>query len=229
LLTHESLATNISWCLTVNFGCSGSERNLVVLDSQSVAERPSAMPNIDYSSDDKNASSDEGNASLPTAMRPVTSPELEAEVREELAQLGSFVARHPCPCEEAVTRWLLASSLRAEQPGADIEDPRNRTLAWLLASQNWSPRAASCFHYPSFQQLWHAPQHERSLARKQQRRAGRELERRGGLKGMQLHYYMIHYAMTGEELLPGARKPMPVHGYANQLQKAWDGIGDWRA
>jgi hypothetical protein len=152
---------------------------------------------------------------------------LEAAARRDRAQLAKFVTRHPCPCKEAIVRWLSAATRSAEEWGTQA--PLG-TIAALLCWMAWEAEdVLSWFHYPSFRSLWQAPQHGQEEAERLQREVGEELYLRGGVSCMQLHYYMLNYAMCGEDFLRGVLKPRPVYGYVNQIEWAWDGIGDWLA
>ena len=151
---------------------------------------------------------------------------LRARARADHAELSRFVEQHRCPCEEAVMRWLLAAVAFAAEQGVD--SPR-WTLPGLLASMKWGTAAVSWFHYPSFRSLWRAPLRGPRGARRRQREVGIVLERRGGVPCMRLHYYMLNYAMCGEDFLKDARKPVAVYGYVNRIEWAWDGVGEWLA
>ena len=175
------------------------------------------MSGIDYSRWDHLEVSD-GDSNVET---------LEEAARRERAQLAGFVARRPCPSEEAIVRWLSAATRSAEEGGT--EAPLG-TFPGALASMAWRGEdVLAWFHYPSFSKLWQAPRHGQEEARQRQLEVGEELRHRGGVPCMQLHYYMLNYAMCGEDFLRGVFKPRAAYGYVNQIERAWDGIGDWLA
>ena len=152
------------------------------------------------SSDTSGASSVPSTEAAPLQNGDVGDPDVETPetaARRDRAQFAKLVARHPCPCEEAIVQWLSRATRRAE--GSDTEHSLG-TLPELLQWMAWSSKnVLAWFHYPSLSSLWQAPRQGREEARRRQREVGEELYRQGGVPCLQLHYYMLNYIMRREE------------------------------
>lgn len=199
------------------------------------------MPGIDYSKWDKLEVSDDEDASFsPQASSDALpddsahgegnghtgssdSDDLESEIRAEHAEVASFVQEHPCPSEAMVLEWLRDAVTKG------VLDQSSQALKGVLDNMDLSSVALSMFKYASFKDLYEAPLQKTMADEKQvQRRVGAELNMRGGMQCMHLHYYMVNYAMCGSYFFGAVYRPMSVMCYINVVEDVWKGIGDWR-
>eukprot|EP00438_Fugacium_kawagutii_P000024 Skav215103 [mRNA] locus=scaffold2438:25349:25654:- [translate_table: standard] len=85
------------------------------------------------------------------------------------------------------------------------------------------------FDYASFKLLWEAPIMQPAEMKRLRREVGQTLHRTGGFSSMQMHYYLLHFALCSGVLINRAQLPMVVLASKNDLGRAWDGIGEWQA
>ncbi|CAE7498222.1 unnamed protein product [Symbiodinium sp. CCMP2592] len=143
-------------------------------------------------------------------------------VQAERQELRVFLHDNPCPAKRLVQQWLLdaaSSAVRGE--------PKPRTLAGMLECNGWTYESLGWFHYRSFADLWRSGTTAFAASVDAQRAAGICLYQRGGRECMQFNYYVLHYAMCGEDFV--ANPPLSAFGFVNRIEKAWDGIGSWKA
>ena len=85
----------------------------------------------------------------------------------------------------------------------------------------------TCFDYDCLRRLWRAPLAGRKEADHIQREIGMELNKKGGMACMRLHYYMLNYAMCGQYFFGTIPRSTSVMAYVNHLDVVWSGIGSW--
>lgn len=136
---------------------------------------------------------------------------LEAAVRAEQAELRDFFERHRCPSEDAILD-------RLEKEGMS-----------LAASTSGKIFDLDGFDYASFKLLWEAPVMQPVEVRRLRRQVGEALHRAGGFSLMQMHYYLLHFALCSGAFINRAQLPIVVFASGSDLERAWDGIGAWQA
>ena len=87
------------------------------------------------------------------------------------------------------------------------------------------------FRYDLFRKLYEAPLFPNFGVDGEEawREVGRTLNDIGGVNGkvcMQIHYYMVNYAMCGQYFYQGRRSRV-ILCLCPLLNSVWDGIGEW--
>ncbi|CAE7658067.1 unnamed protein product, partial [Symbiodinium sp. CCMP2456] len=142
-------------------------------------------------------------------------------IEAEHEQLQDFVGEHDCPAKEVVVEWLKDAA------GPGKLDSSEQNLKSVLEDLGLMEAAVTCFDYDCLRRLWRAPLAGRKEAERIQREVGMELDRKGGMACMRLHYYMLNYAMCGQYFFGAIPRSTPVMCYVNHLNIVWSGIGEW--
>lgn len=145
-----------------------------------------------------------------------TSESKAAAVEKIQVRLRCFFQAHPCPSRSTITEWVAKIS------SATHHDENSFRLRGILEECECD---LADFRYEAFQRMWEAGGQE--AEKEILRNVGEELNSRGGMACMRLHYYLLSFAVRGPDFIPGA-KPLPVMGYARDIECHWHGIGSWQ-
>ena len=182
------------------------------------------MP-IDYSKWDRLAASlgecSEEGSSSPESEEPdsdiaTLSLENAPQAEMENRQLRLFVSRHPCPGKAEVTQWA------EDALHAGLLDTTEEPLHAGLHGCGFDMQH---FDYDAFRRMWEAVGQD--TEKEKQQAVGKMLSAKGGLRCMQLNYYVFRFALRGQYFYR-APKPMALRARPRVLEFWWDGIGDWR-
>ena len=138
------------------------------------------------------------------------------DVETEKRQIQRFVSLHPCPDEAKVTAWVRGAL------GAGLLDTTQDPLRRALQGFGYDVKH---FDYDAFQCMWKAAGQD--MDKDAQRVVGEMLSAKGGLRCMQLNYYVFMFALGGQYFYRGPR-PAAVRGYPRMLEFWWHGIGEWQ-
>ena len=96
-------------------------------------------------------------------------------------------------------------------------DRSEQSLKSVLEDLGLMEAAVTCFDYDCLRRLWRAPLAGRKEADHIQREMGMELDKKGGMACMRLHYYMLNYALCGQYFFAPIPRSTPVMCYVNHL------------
>lgn len=134
---------------------------------------------------------------------------LEALAEAEAAEIREFFLQHRCPSEDAIMKWLGKGGKR------------------LLARAGSGDFNLDSFDYTSFKQLWETYMLEPAEARPLRREIGETLHRAGGFLTMQMHYYVLQFALCTGAFIESDQVSNCVVSAPRDLEHDWHGIGEW--